>query len=108
MITLKRMCAFLLLPGVFFGAASGLALAAANVANGIPPNTSNYQDEKKRLGLSAQYSFSKRYAVYLSIVDMTGFVQDLRRYAPDTPDYAKSSRLQELGYFTTIGIRGTF
>ncbi len=68
----------------------------------------NYQDGKKRLGISAQYSFSMRYAMYLSIVEMTGFVQDLRRYAPDTPDCAKSSRLQELGYFTTIDVRGTF
>jgi iron complex outermembrane receptor protein len=82
--------------------------AAVNAANGIPPETYNYQAEKKRLGVSAQYSFSKRYSVYLSIVDATGYVQDLRRYAPNTPEYAKSSRLQELGYFTTIGVRGTF
>lgn len=82
--------------------------AGVNAANGIPPDTGVYQAAKSRWGVAAQYSFSKRYAVYLSIVDVTGYVQDLRRYAPDTPDYAKSSRLQELGYFTTIGIRGTF
>jgi TonB-dependent receptor len=82
--------------------------AAPNAANGIPANTSTYQDAKERFGISAQYSFSKRYALYFSIVDFTGFEQHLQRHAPDTPEYARSSRLQELGYFTTIGIRGTF
>lgn len=81
---------------------------APNAANGIPPGTGVYQGEKERIGISAQYSFSKRYAVYLSIVDVTGYVQEMRRYTDDTPDYARSSRLQELGYFTTIGVRGTF
>jgi hypothetical protein len=35
-------------------------------------------------------------------------VQDLQRYAPGTPDYAKPTRWQELGFYTNVGIRGTF
>jgi iron complex outermembrane recepter protein len=82
--------------------------AAVNAANGIPPNTSNYQGEKRRLGIDAQYSFHKRLSAYVTIVDVLGFEQWVKRYAPDTPGYARPSRLQELGYFTTIGIRGEF
>lgn len=82
--------------------------AAVNVANGIPANTSNYQGAKRRLGVDAQYSLSKRFSAYVAIVDLLGFEQVVRRYAPNTPDYAKPSRLQELGYFTTVGVRGEF
>ena len=36
---------------------------AANVANGIPTGTFNYQDARTRWGLSAQYSLTKRFAL---------------------------------------------
>ena len=81
---------------------------AVNAANGIPPNTFNYQAKRTRVGINVQYSLSKRYSVYVSATDVGGFVQDLQRYAPDTPDYAKGQRWQELGFYTNIGIRGTF
>jgi iron complex outermembrane receptor protein len=81
---------------------------AVNAANGIPADTWNYQGEKRRLGVDGQYSLNKRLSFYVAIVDMLGFVQDQRRYAPDTPDYAKNSRLQKLGYFSTLGFRGEF
>jgi len=74
----------------------------------VPPDTSNYQGGKKRLGINARYSFSRRYSVYLSIVDVLGYEQLQKRYAPGTPEYAKPTRLQELGYFTTVGVRGEF
>jgi len=34
--------------------------------------------------------------------------QDLQRYAPGTPDYAKPTRWQELSFFTNVGVRGSF
>jgi hypothetical protein len=42
------------------------------------------------------------------VVDWGGFVQDLQRYAPGTPDYAKPTRWQELGFYTNVGVRGSF
>ena len=35
-------------------------------------------------------------------------VQDLQPYAPGTPDYGKPTRWQELGFFTNVGVRGSF
>ncbi len=74
----------------------------------IPTETFNYQAKRTRIGLNAQYSLTKRYSLYGSVVDLGGFVQDLQRYAPNTPDYAKGMRRQELGFYTNIGIRGEF
>lgn len=82
---------------------------AANVANGIPPGTYNYQDARTRWNLSAQYSLSKRFALYGSVSDFDGgFNPTTLRYAPGTPDYARPQRYQELGYYTTIGVKGSF
>jgi TonB-dependent receptor len=74
----------------------------------VPVDTFNYQAKRTRIGVNAAYSLTRRYQLYASVVDWGGFVQDLQRYAPGTPDYAKPTRWQELGFYTNIGIRGTF
>ena len=83
---------------------TGSVAASATVA----PNTSNYQAKRTRIGVNAAYSLTRRYSLYASVVDWGGFVQNLQRYAPTTPDYAKPTRWQELGFYTNIGVRGTF
>ena len=74
----------------------------------VAPNTFNYQAARTRIGVNATYSLTRRYSIYASVVDWGGFVQDLQRYSPPTPDYAKPTRWQELGFYTNIGVRGTF
>lgn len=81
---------------------------AVSAANGIPADTYNYQAKRTRYGLTINYALSKRLALYASATDIGGFVQDLERYAPNTPDYAKNQRWQELGFYTNIGVRATF
>jgi len=66
------------------------------------------QAARTRLCFNTQYSLTKRYSVYLAMLDLNGYVQHLQVYAPDTPDYARSSRHQELGYYTTVCVRGAF
>ena len=83
---------------------TGAVAASATVA----PGTFNYQAKRTRIGVNATYSLTPRYSLYASVVDLGGFVQDLQRYSPTTPDYAKPTRWQELGFYTNIGIRGTF
>jgi iron complex outermembrane receptor protein len=79
-----------------------------SAANGIPADTFNYQAKRTRYGLTINYALSRRYSLYASATDIGGFVQNLQRYAPDTPDYAKKQRWQELGFYTNIGVRATF
>jgi iron complex outermembrane recepter protein len=81
---------------------------AVNAANGIPADTFNYQAKRTRYGLTINVALSRRFALYASATDIGGFVQDLQRYAPNTPDYAKKQRWQELGFYTNIGVRATF
>lgn len=74
----------------------------------IPAGTFNYQAKRTRIGLNGTYSLTRRYSLYASVVDLGGFVQNLQRYSPTTPDYAKGQRRQELGFYTNVGIRGSF
>jgi iron complex outermembrane receptor protein len=83
---------------------TGAVAASATVA----PNTFNYQAKRTRIGVNATYQLTRRYSLYASVVDAGGFVQDLQRYSPTTPDYAKPTRWQELGFYTNIGVRGSF
>ena len=83
---------------------TGAVAASTTVA----PNTFNYQAKRTRVGVNAQYTLSRRYSLYASIVDWGGFVQNLQRYAPTTPEYARPTRWQELGFYTNVGVRGSF
>ena len=70
--------------------------------------TFNYQKKRTRIGANATFSLSRRYSLYASVVDLGGFVQNQQRYAPDTPEYARPIRWQELGFYTNVGVRGSF
>lgn len=74
----------------------------------IPANTYAYQGKRTRFGLDGTYALTKRYTLYASVLDLGGFVQNLQRYNSTTPFYAKGTRRQELGFYTNIGVRGTF
>ncbi|MCX6950792.1 MAG: TonB-dependent receptor [Verrucomicrobia bacterium] len=83
---------------------TGLVAASAT----IPANTYAYQGKRTRVGLDATYQVTRRYTVYASVMDLNGFVQNLQRYTDGTPDYAKGTRRQELGFYTNIGVRANF
>ncbi|MEY2880011.1 MAG: hypothetical protein RLZZ15_2391, partial [Verrucomicrobiota bacterium] len=74
----------------------------------IPADTYSYQKKRTRIGVNATYSLTRRYSLYASVVDWGGFTQNLQRYAANTPEYARPTRWQELGFYTNIGVRGTF
>jgi len=74
----------------------------------IPVGTFDYQGKVTRLALSAQYAFSRRVAIYAAVTDLLPLSQDSRRYAPQTPEYARLRRYQALNSYTTIGIKGSF
>ncbi len=79
-----------------------------SVANGIPENTYTYQGKRVRYGINAQYSFSKRLAVYGSIANVGGFIGGNLRYSPTTPEFMKQRRRQEFPSTVQVGIKGQF
>jgi TonB-dependent receptor len=86
------------------------ALVAASAANGIPQGVYNYQGERFRLGVDAQYGFSRHFAVYGSMTDLIGPGLDItsRQYGANAPDYEKDRRHQQLGSIITLGVKGEF
>ncbi len=74
----------------------------------IPVGTFDYQGKVTRLALSAQYAFSRSVALYIALTDLLPVSQDSRRYAPQTPEYARTRRAQALNSYTTIGVKGSF
>ena len=83
---------------------------AASAANGIPAGVFNYQGERLRVGLNAQFSLTKRVALFGSMTDINGpgFNIVNTQYGPGTPDYEKKRRRQELGSIITLGLKGEF
>lgn len=81
---------------------------APSAANGIPAGTYNYREAYSRWGVHAQYGFSRRVTAYMSLKDLGGLTIRQLRYAPETPDFARGRRLQQLGYYLTLGLKGTF
>ena len=82
----------------------GLVTASAST----PVETYDYLAARRQWGVSAEYSLSKRYSVYLSANDIGGGTGATLRYAPGTPRYSKPVRVQEDVYYTTIGVKGQF
>jgi TonB-dependent receptor len=83
---------------------------AASAANGIPANVYNYQGERLRVGINAQFALTKQLALFGSMTDINGpgFNIVNTQYAPGTPDYMKKRRRQELGSIITLGVKGDF
>lgn len=85
------------------------SLNAVNAANGIPAGTYSYQGSRTRIGLNVRFNLSKRFSLYGNMTDINGGMTTLtHRYAPDTPEYARNVRRQELGSAITLGIKGSF
>jgi TonB-dependent receptor len=83
-------------------------LVAVSAANGIPANTYDYQGERRRLSLSVEYSLSKRLSLFGSWADIGGLDVYSRRYAPNTPEYARISNFGDVGSTLTLGVKGDF
>jgi len=83
---------------------------AASAANGIPAGVFNYQGERLRVGLNAQFSLTKQVALFGSMTDINGpgFNIVNTQYGPGMADYVHKRRRQELGSIITIGLKGEF
>lgn len=84
------------------------ALQSVSAVNGIPADTYNYDGARERLSLSGEYSFTKWLSIYATLSNIGGLDVVNKRYAPDTPEYARQASLSELGSLLTFGIKGEF
>ena len=83
-------------------------ISAVTPSATIPANTYTYIKQFTRIGLDAQYAINRHYAIYASATDLQDSLMVTERYTPDTPGYARPARRQQLGFYTHIGVRGSF
>jgi TonB-dependent receptor len=76
----------------------------------VPADTYLWQGAKTRYNIGLEYALSRRIGVHVSLNSFNGLgVTDVqRRYAPDTPEYARYQRFQEWGKNAVVGIKGEF
>ena len=100
---------YIKLTATFQGETRQTALAVS-AANGIPAGVFNYQGERLRVGLNAQFSLTKQVALFGSMTDINGpgFNIVNTQYGPGMADYLHKRRRQELGSIITIGLKGEF
>jgi hypothetical protein len=58
--------------------------------------------------MNAEYGFSRRYTLFLAASDLNRRTNAVLRYAPETPEFARSTRYARLGAYITIGVKGRF
>ena len=82
----------------------------ANVANGIPAGTYNYQAKRMRVGLNLQYTFAPGFSVFASSNNIygRGFRIGGNRYPPGAPDHMHKRRQQQFGATVIFGVKGQF
>lgn len=81
----------------------------ASTASGIPAGTYAWQGARTRYGINAQYSFSRQVALFCSLMDLGGGFKPLtKRYAPETPSYARIQRYQDFGSSFVLGLKGEY
>lgn len=76
----------------------------------VPVGTYLWQGAKTRYTLGFEYAITSKVGFHISLNSFNGLgVTDVqRRYAADTPDYAKYQRFQEWGKNAVVGIKGEF
>lgn len=76
----------------------------------IPAGTYLWQGAKHRYSIGMEYALSPKLGFYVSLNNFNGLgVTDVqRRYAANTPEYAKYQRYQEWGKNAVVGIKGEF
>lgn len=96
--------------GITYQAETRGSMVAESSANGIPDGTYSYKGEAFKMRLNAEYSFTKRFTLYTSIMNVEpgGNITIQRRYHDASPGYVKDYRRQDLGMSITLGVKGRF
>ncbi len=77
---------------------------------GLSVEESTFDWGAKRLyvDLSAEYRFLKNYTLFGNMRNIGGTTEDLKRYGPSTPDYAKFRQRIDYGSAWTFGVKGAW
>ncbi|MES2692556.1 MAG: TonB-dependent receptor, partial [Verrucomicrobiota bacterium] len=75
---------------------------------GVEEGTYEYMAPRLSVDLSAEYRFTRWLSAYTTVRNVFNTPEDLERYGPSTPGYAKLRQRTDFRPLWTAGIKGTF
>ena len=74
----------------------------------IEPGSFNYIGKAHYIDLKGEYNLTPRFGVFLSIRNLGNAPEDVLRYGPGTPDYAKIFSRYDYAQLWTVGVKGSY
>jgi iron complex outermembrane receptor protein len=74
----------------------------------IEDSTFNWDSKRLYVDVSAEYSFHRRFAVFVNLRNIRDAADDVEIAGPSTPPHAQFRAREEYGSLWTIGVKGTF
>jgi hypothetical protein len=74
----------------------------------IEPGTYNWGSKRSDIDVSAEYSITRRFALFANLRNINKPVDDVEITGPTTPAHAQLRQRQDFGSLWTIGVKGSF
>jgi hypothetical protein len=74
----------------------------------IEPGTYTWGSKKSYIDLTAEYSLTRRLALFANLRNVNDPTDDVEIHGPTTPDDAQFRQRAEFGSLWTVGLKGTF
>lgn len=75
---------------------------------GVEPGVYDYMAPRTTVDVSSEYRFTRRFALYGTVRNLFNAPENLERYGPSTPGYAKLRQRADWRPLITLGLRATF
>ena len=81
---------------------------AVFVGAGVEPGTYEYMAPRTTVDMTAEFRFARYFAAYTTVRNLFNTPEDLERYGPSTPGYAKLRQRTDFRPLWTVGVKATF
>lgn len=75
---------------------------------GIEESTFDWGAKRLYIDLTGEYRLLKNYTLFANFRNIGGTTEDLKRYGPSTPDYARFRQRVDYGSAWTFGVKGSW
>ncbi len=75
---------------------------------GVEAGTYEYMAPRTSVDLSGEFRFARYFAAYATVRNLFNTPEDLERYGPNTPGYAKLRQRTDFRPLWTVGLKATF
>ncbi|MBL9200568.1 MAG: TonB-dependent receptor [Opitutaceae bacterium] len=75
---------------------------------GVEPGTYEYMAPLTTVNITTEYRFARAYAAYATVRNLFNAPENLERYGPNTPGYAKLRQRTDFRPLWSVGVKATF